>query len=255
MKKKNQKIFQAKCKKENNQYILNIPDYDLEKLPKISVLTITKNRKDLFTLPVHIWNEYIYPYEKLEWVILDDGEEDLTDLLPLDGRVKYVQTGPFKTLGEKRNFGVEQCSHDYVSIMDDDDIYFPDSLIAKIKCLLYYPKKECVFSMPIGVYNVKNESSQVIKTEKKCFPEATMMFSKKFWQTYKYGKTNEEEGTELISKRYKKLVEIPFWFNCICLTHGDNITGKLRDLEGDKEASNLLDMVNEEVRGIIKNIY
>lgn len=249
------KIFQAKCKKENESYVLNIPDYELEKLPNISILTITKNRKKIFTLPVHNWNEYIYPYNKLEWVIIDDGEEDLTDILPIDGRIKYIKTEPFKTLGEKRNYGVEQCSYDYISIMDDDDVYFPDSLVAKIKCLLYYPKKLCVFSMPIGIYNVNNGSSQLINTEKQCFPEATMMFARKFWNYQKYSDVDKEEGKGMVKNRYKKIVNLPFWFNCICLTHKDNTTGKLRDIESNEEgASNLLDMLNDETKQIVKNL-
>lgn len=255
MKNKNQKIQKAKCKKVENSYVLNIPDIELDKLPNVSVLTITKNRKKIFPLTIHVWNEYIYPYEKLEWVIIDDGEEDLTELLPQDGRVKYLRTDPFKTLGEKRNYGVEQCSYDYVCVMDDDDVYFPDSIIAKVKCLLHYPKKQCVYSNPIGVYNVKNKSSQVIKTEKICFPEATMLFTKKFWNSSQYGEVDSEEGKKLVNQRYKKLVDLPFWFNCICLTHGDNLTGKLRDLEDDEQASNLIDMLDDETKIIIENLH
>ena len=36
-------------------------------------------------------------------------------------------------IGDKRNFGVENCTHDIIVHQDDDDFYFPDSILAKIR--------------------------------------------------------------------------------------------------------------------------
>ena len=48
-------------------------------LPNVSILTITRNRKSYINLMLKNWNGFDYPRDKLEWIILDDGSEDLTE--------------------------------------------------------------------------------------------------------------------------------------------------------------------------------
>ena len=49
-------------------------------------------------------------------------------------------------VGQKRNYGVEQCRYDFIVHQDDDDYYFPDSILAKVRILKRYPKCGCCFS-------------------------------------------------------------------------------------------------------------
>ena len=60
-------------------------------LPKISVLTLTRNRSTYVPLMLNNWYGFNYPKDKLEWIILDDGSEDLTDLLPVEDNIKYIK--------------------------------------------------------------------------------------------------------------------------------------------------------------------
>lgn len=59
--------------------------------PKVSVLTITRNRKSYIDLMLKNWNGLDYPRDKLEWIILDDGSEDLTDVLPVADNIHYIK--------------------------------------------------------------------------------------------------------------------------------------------------------------------
>lgn len=61
--------------------------------------------------------------------------------------------------------------------MDDDDYHYSDSILAKIRCLQKY-KKKCIFSSPIGVYNLNNNTSQIVDTDGTIpgIPEATLTF-------------------------------------------------------------------------------
>jgi glycosyltransferase involved in cell wall biosynthesis len=246
----------------DGQYILDIPDLEEKYLPKVSLLTITKNRKHLMPIAIHCWKNYQYPRDKLEWVIVDDSDKEnrCLDLLPKDSRIRYFIKKPddFKTLGQKRNFGVSRCSHDYIVIIDDDDYYFPDSIIAKIKTLLYY-KKQCVFSMPIGIYNTITKKSHIANVkEKVCIQEANIAFTKTFWKKNKFGRVNYAEGENLIKKQHFRMIHLPFWFNCISITHKENHTGNLRNIEDEnnveKGGNDLSDMFDETFKDILINI-
>lgn len=61
----------------------------MENLPKVSIITPTYNKKSFFTLAVHNFLSLDYPKDKLEWIILDDGDESIKDVLPNDNRIKY----------------------------------------------------------------------------------------------------------------------------------------------------------------------
>ena len=52
-------------------------------------------------------------------------------MIPKYPNIKYIKLDNHMSVGEKRNYGVEQCSHPYIVHQDDDDYYFPDSILAR----------------------------------------------------------------------------------------------------------------------------
>ena len=60
------------------------------------------------------------------------------------GIFKKCENGfKYTDLGEKRNYAIEHSTGEYIVIMDDDDYYFSDSIMAKIR-ILKHTKLECV---------------------------------------------------------------------------------------------------------------
>ena len=59
----------------------------IDNLPKISIVTpIRNNKKDIVLLN---FNYIIYPKDKIEWVVIDDGETPIDKFIPNDNRIKY----------------------------------------------------------------------------------------------------------------------------------------------------------------------
>ena len=107
--------------------------------------------------------------------------------------------------------------------MDDDDYHYSDSILAKIRCLQKY-KKKCIFSSPIGVYNLNNNTSQIVDTDGTIpgIPEATLTFYRSFWENgskFAFKKGVAGEGINMLWNKDKYLLKIPYFFNCICFTH------------------------------------
>ena len=143
-----------------NKFVLDVPVLNEEELPTISVITITRNRKHLFDMPIYNWKNFLYPRSKLEWVIVDDSDkddQDLGDILDVfiknNDSIKYIKVNEdkflntnnnqvFMDIAAKRNYAIENCSGEYIAIMDDDDYYFPDNLMAKVR-ILKHTKLKC----------------------------------------------------------------------------------------------------------------
>jgi glycosyltransferase involved in cell wall biosynthesis len=208
----------------NNGITLELPDIATDDLPFVSVITITKNRRSMFAIPLLNWSRIVYPKNRLEWVILEDGEDDLRDIIPSDNRIKYFRCENMG-VGAKRNRSVKLATYNYIVHMDDDDFYFPTSLLAKIRVLKHYNKK-CVYSHNIGVYDIPTKTSSIMERYKDVH-ELTMAYTKDFWESRKFGHA-PYESYNMVKKREKHMVKIPFWFNAIACTHNTNYTPRLK---------------------------
>lgn len=204
-------------------------------LPNVSIVTITRNRKHLFPIAMQNWLVFQYPKEKLEWVIVDDSDKPdqrldtmLEQLMQMGHDIKYVILNAVTKVGKKRNIGIEIAKHPYVMMMDDDDIYYPDSILSKLSCIITYGKK-IAFSRPIAVHDIKNDMSYVLEGFNDV-PEASVMMTKEFWFNHaKFDDTAESsEGHALLVGNEAHAIQVPFFFNFLCLQHSENATRRLR---------------------------
>lgn len=108
------------------------------KQPKVSCLTVTANRKHLMRRAIRCFQNQTYNNKEL--VIIDDGKEDLSDILePLpEEEVNYVklEKKPENTLGKLRNRSLEEASGEFLVQWDDDDWYHPDRINIQARKLM-----------------------------------------------------------------------------------------------------------------------
>lgn len=125
-----------------------------ENTPCISILTITRNRKAFLPLMLHNWCNFNYPKDKLEWIILDDGSEDLTDELS-----KHVSEEELKRINyvklERREIKtfIDMIDLSYLSRDQDKQILNKKALGGaqtdeKAELIQQYYKKTC--RLPMG---------------------------------------------------------------------------------------------------------
>jgi len=215
----------------------DIKKFDQQNLPTVSIVTITYNRKKFFEIAINNWMSFMYDRTKLEWIIVDDSEKkedqlfDLIDPLLQQGHnIKYVILNQHTKVGKKRNIGCEVARGDFIMMMDDDDIYFSDSILSKVISLTTHDKQIC-FSRPLAVLDVKNMSSYIIEGFDDV-AEASLCFTKHYWlNVKKFDDTAKNgEGKNIIAGNENVALELPFYFNFICIQHNTNLTGRMRQI-------------------------
>ena len=202
-------------------------------LPNVTLITPTGNRRKLFSIAIRNFHTIIYPENKIEWLIVDDGTETIEDIIPKENRIKYVKLSVENRLpiGKKRNLCVEMAKHNYIAFMDDDDYYAPENLIARIKTLLKYNKK-CVGCTAVGNYNLANNQSLLATDGPMYLCEATMAFEKNFWKERNFNNNDYlGEYKYFQHHRQKDMISIPFQFVMIAFNHQDNITANTRSYD------------------------
>lgn len=174
--------------------LFETPTYDLktllppeEDLPCVSILTPTRDRISFMELAKQCFDAFAYPKEKLEWVVIDDGELSCKHVIQDMPNVKYVWEETGKTIAWKRNLAVRMASHNILVHMDDDDVYPANTILARVAMLLKKPSKECVFCTTIPCYDITNYISFVnvppMKLEMAArVSEATLCYTRAFWE-------------------------------------------------------------------------
>ena len=107
-------------------------------LPLVSCVMITANRRRLCRRAVLCFQRQTYPQREL--VVIDDGEQDLSELftgLPPQ-QVTYCRIAKRAeaTLGALRNLALEVAKGEVIAQWDDDDWYHPERLERQLTAIL-----------------------------------------------------------------------------------------------------------------------
>ena len=124
-------------------------------LPSVSICTPTYNRREFFGKLIEMVNKQDYPKKLIQWVIVDDGEDKIKDMIDDNiqiDNVEYVELDKKIPIGEKRNLMHNYCTGNIIVYMDDDD-YYPSTRISHaVDTLIKTPDALCSGCSKIYVY-------------------------------------------------------------------------------------------------------
>ena len=221
------------------------PLLKIEDCPAISVITLVYNR------PKFIENACLnllstdYPKSKIEWVVIDDSDADKSpsdrivkfqDQFP--GTIVYVPLTKKTSIGLKRNLAIERAKNDIILMMDDDD-HYPETSFRRRVAYLTKSRLQvgCAVCTSIAMYDLRTGVSAVnvppldLSLGMRC-SEATLTFTRRFWESKKFGGVDMAEGEDFITGRESFVVEMPPQQIIVALSHGTN-TSRRKTPEGD----------------------
>ena len=252
----------------DGNYVLKLPNIPDSELPAISIITPTYNRRKLFNMAIFNFNNFIYPKNKIEWIIIDDTNtkknDSIEDMLQYnDKRIKYIHLDNDEdkpmTVAMKRNIGVSNALNPYIVHMDDDDYYPPESLLARIKILLKYENQGigCVGCSLIGTYNIITDISSMSSDGPISLSEASMAYTRKFWEERGFDdECLRGEHKYFTEGRLDKIMDIPYSFVIIAINHRNNFTEDLRQpTVSSNDTNDTTDTANtnSKNKGVLKN--
>lgn len=176
-------------------------------LPYVSIVTPTRDRIPFMELAKACFESFAYPREKLEWIVVDNGDISCKHVVQDMENVKYIYEPPGQSISRIRNIGVRNASHDVIIFMDDDDIYPNNSIITRVSALLRKPEVSCVFCTTIPCYDIVNFISFINVPPNKLpmsqrVSEASMAFTRKFWEDHPFDdNVHIAEGNTFIHSR------------------------------------------------------
>jgi hypothetical protein len=210
--------------------------------PPISVVTLLYNRRKFFDLACHSLMIQDYPKDKIEWIIVEDSDnpaEDASDRVMAVAaqaapvRVVYVPLKKKRTVGAKRNLGVEKATADIVLMMDDDDHYPETSFRRRVAWLTAHPwGPQAVAATTIACYDLVNGVSAVNSPPLQLplaqrISEATLAFRRSWWEARPFpADVQVGEGESFAAGREGELLEIPPQQAIVAFSHGKNTSSR-----------------------------
>lgn len=254
----------------SGDYVLKLDFVPPELLPPVSIITPTFNRRKLFAMALNNFMEFNYPKEKLEWIIIDDSNDEslsVEDMLPRgDKRIRYIKidTKDRLSVAHKRNIGAREAKYEYIVHMDDDDYYPKESVMARIKILLKYQSQEigCVGCSRVGIYDVVNNTSSIATDGIISLSEASMAYTKQFWAKQQFNEFETEgEYKSFIQGRFNQIMDIPYSFVIFAFSHKTNFTGTTKRIDKNVlvhkdtgEEMNFYDQWPEDIQQLVDSI-
>ena len=198
---------------------------EIDNLPKVSIILFYNGEKDIVDKIIRYnINNTLYPKDKLQLVIGTHRDVNLE----LDVKYKVVKFEDEKMkLGERYNVCLGACKNDYIVMMHDDCIYYPNSIYNRVYSLLY-KDIQCSFSTNKHYYDIC-EKKHYFTTEplnreyfNRCHP-FSLAFKKHFWKKNNFLKEwNTYNDVMFIKDRYDRCVEINSFYIGISILHKTN---------------------------------
>ena len=204
-----------------------------KKYPLVSVCTPTYNRRPFIPAMLQCFNHQIYPRDRMEWIIIDDGTDKIEDLVVEHPNVKYFKYDEKMTLGKKRNVMHEKCSGDIIVYMDDDDYYPPQRVSHAVEMLQKHTEALCAGSSELYIF-----FKHVMKTYKfgpygeKHATAGTFAFKKELLVNNKYDETaSVAEERSFLNNYTVPFVQLDSMKTILVVSHEHNTFDKRKLLD------------------------
>lgn len=224
-------------------------------LPFVSVLTPTANRRLFIPAAIRCFKNQTYPQDRMEWIILDDGEDKVKDLFDVAGlkNVRYYSLdGPKKPIGEKRNMLNDLAKGEICVAWDDDDYYPPDRIRKSITRLRAAPRAKVAGSSQIYLYfSDRDEIWSIGPYNPNHCTNGTMTYWRSYTKDHRYDDTAEKAEERKFMDDWKTTVaQVPPEEMMLVICHPYNTFDKRRLLE---QKNPLLKKTTLKMRQIVKD--
>jgi len=225
--------------------------------PFVSVITPTYNRRRFIPHLIKCYKEQTYKKTRMEWIILDDGQDKVKDLFDEISKdipnIRYYSVDEKMTIGAKRNRLNDLSTGDFIVAMDDDDYYPPErvnhaitrfksadpsiQLAGSSEIYMFYSDNKTIYKL--GPYNPNHATN------------GTMAWKSSYAKSHRYDEfvTHAEERSFLEDYKHRMIQLDPFKVMLV-MSHSENTFDKKKLRE---EPSPLIKKTSMKIKDFIKD--
>ena len=195
--------------------------------PLVSCIMPTANRRRFVPQAIRYFLAQDYPNKEL--IIVDDGEEAVSDLVPPDERIHYIRLPGKTVLGEKRNCAVSEAHGEIIVHWDDDDWSAPWRVRYQVEELANARADICGLTRIFFYAPSEAQAWEYVYPagQRSWVYGASLAYRKAFWQAHPFPQIGVGEDARFVWADARAKVEVlknPHFL--IALVHSGNCSPK-----------------------------
>jgi glycosyltransferase involved in cell wall biosynthesis len=200
--------------------------------PFVSVVTPTYNRRRFIPILIEMYKAQTYPKDRMEWLILDDGEDSVEDLFTEAAKkipnIRYMRRPTKMLIGKKRNILNKEAKGDILVAMDDDDYYLPERVAHAVTKLQAAPKVELAGSSEIFMYYTDIKKIYKLGPYHKFHAtNGTMAWKRSYALTHFYDETvTHAEERSFLENYVNPMIQLDTQKVMLVISHSENTFDK-----------------------------
>ena len=200
--------------------------------PFVSVVTPTYNRRKFIPFLIEMYKSQTYPKDRMEWIILDDGDDSVEDLFLEASKtipnLRYIRRPPKLLIGKKRNILNQEAKGDILVAMDDDDYYVPERVAHAVNKLMASPKIELAGASELYMYYTDNKKIYKLGPYHKFHAtNGTMAWKRSYALTHSYDETvTHAEERSFLENYIHPMIQLDTIKVMLVISHSQNTFDK-----------------------------
>lgn len=195
--------------------------------PLVSCIMPTYNRRAFVgqAIAYFLRQEYV----NKELIIVDDGTDTISDLVPVDECIRYIRLREKKSVGAKRNLACEEARGSIIVHWDDDDWHAPHRLNYQIGTLLREGTDVCGTTTLFFCDAEHERAWQYVYPygQNPWLAGGTLCYTRAFWAGNRFANINVGEDSRFVwssrPARVTKLADATFY---VAMIHQHNVSPK-----------------------------
>jgi glycosyltransferase involved in cell wall biosynthesis len=166
--------------------------------PLVSAILPTYNRRRFLPWALEYFRRQDYPRREL--IIVDDGADNVADLVPDDPAIRYIRLDVRHTIGAKRNLACAEAAGDFIIHWDDDDWAAPWRIRYQVEQLAASSAAICGLAR-LYYYDPATERAWEYKYSAAAKPWVagnTLCYRKSFWQNHRFPNVDLAEDARFV---------------------------------------------------------
>lgn len=199
----------------------------MKSLPLVSCIMPTYDRPAFIPRAIRYFLNQDYPNKEL--LIVDDGAEAVSELIPDDEQIRYIRLDNKIRLGAKRNYCVEESRGDLIMHWDDDDWMAPYRISYQVNELFKYKVEVCGLQQML-FYHLERRTGWLYRypiNQRSWLAGGSLLYTKKFWEKSPFPDIQRASDTKFIWSQkldsYRVLEDYRFY---IAMIHNHNTSPK-----------------------------
>jgi len=194
--------------------------------PLVTCIMPTFNRRSFVPGAIACFLGQDYP--NLELIIVDDGTDPVSDIVPNDPRVIYTRAPRRLSVGAKRNVACERARGEFIVHWDDDD-WYPSSRVSRQVHALVDRSVDVCGSSEVYFYDRGRDRAFLYRYTGGGLPwvaGTTLAYRRETWRRRPFADVQVGEDAQFVWAAADRVADLRDATLCIAAVHGSNVSPK-----------------------------